>query len=405
MPRWRVPAVLAAVVVLAQLAHQHPLVDVVTGRSPDDLRLAYPITHVLLAPFTLAADWLNGGSRGDLIGFAAWAIGLFAFARVFFGTAPRRGLREGAYALLFVLGLAAFVGWGALLDRPIPRLVAADSTLVIFDVHSHTSLSHDGRAAFGPHQNAEWHHRAGFDAAFVTDHNVTGAAPAWRMDRAGRPPRLLDGEELSLAGLHVVVLGNAERIDNTPWNRSFDSSLILLRRLSADSMPSRPYLIASLPEYWRYHWGLAIGAMAEAGIEGFEIWTTSPRAMDLPPAARAEVIARASLEGHALFGATDMHGLGNAATVWDVMRLPGWSALDDAALAAAMIARFRTAGAAAHRVVALRRWQPDARWAAPAILPLNAAQRLRTMSLGHAAALVAWLWLPAALATVRRRRR
>jgi len=307
--------------------------------------------------------------------------------------------------LAFLAAFAGFVGWGALMDRPVPRLTATDSALVIFDVHSHTALSHDGRKSFTADRNAAWHERAGFDAAFVTDHNVVGAAQAWQAVRAGHPPLLLVGEELSLSGLHVVVLGNTERLDNTPWNRSFDSTLLFLRRLSADTSAARPYTIASLPEYWRNHWGTDIGAMTDAGIEGFEIWTTSPKAMDIPPAARAEIIARGTLEHHALFGATDMHGLGNAATVWNVMRLPGWRAMDETALAAAMIARFRTEGPAAHRVVALRRWQTDARWAAPAVVPLNAALRLRTMSAGHAAALVAWLWLPALLATARRRRR
>lgn len=405
MSRWRVPAVLTAAVLLAQLAHQNPLVDVVTGSAPDDLRLVHPVSHVVLAPFTLAADWLNGGSRGDLIGFAAWAVAAFVFARVFFGTAPRRGLREAGYALLFVLGLGAFVAWGALLARPIPRLVAADPFQLIFDVHSHTVLSHDGRGGFDAHRNAVWHRQAGFDAAFVTDHNTVGAARAWELERGGQGPVLLRGEELSLSGLHVLALGGDTLIANSPWNRSFDSTLVLLRQLSADTAAGRPYLVASLPEYWRNHWGPNIGIMTEAGIEGFEIWTTSPRAMDLPPAARTEVIARASLEGHALFGATDMHGLGYAATVWNVMRLPGWGSLDEAALARAMIARFRADGPTAHRVVALRRWQADARWAAPAVIPLNAAQGLRTMSRGHAAALLAWIWLPSLLATARRRRR
>jgi hypothetical protein len=405
MARWRVPAAVTAVIVLAQLASAPVLVDVVSGLPPDDLRLSYPLTHVLLAPFTLTADWLNGGSRADLIGFAAWAVGLFAFGRLFLGTTPRRLVRETGDALLLVLGLGAFVGWGALLRRPIPRLLTADSTLIVFDVHSHTAHSHDGRAGFGSHQNAAWHRRAGFDAAFVTDHNVTGAASSWRADRAGRPPRLLDGEELSLAGLHVVVLGNVEQILNTPWNTSFDSSLALLRQIAADTTGPRPYLIASLPEYWRYHWGTDIGEMTGAGIEGFEVWTTSPRAMDLPPAARAEIVARSALEGHALFGATDMHGLGYAATVWNVMRLPGWRSLDDETLAAAMIAAFRAQGPAASQVIAIRRWQPDARWAAPAAVPLNALLRLRTMSRGHAAALILWTWLPFVFATARTRRR
>jgi hypothetical protein len=87
------------------------------------------------------------------------------------------------------------------------------------------------------------------------------------------------------------------------------------------------------------------------------------------------------------------------------MGLPGWRALDETALAAAMIARFRADGPASHRVVALPRWQPGASWTAPAAVPLNALLRLRTMSRGHAAALLGWIWLPVVAATVRRRQR
>src|SRR6185295_3220010 len=118
-------------------------------------------------------------------------------------------------------------------SRPIGRLVAADSNLIIFDVHSHTAASHDGRPGFGAAASAAWHARAGFDAAFVTDHNVCCEARQWQRDRAGHPPRLLVGEELSLSGLHMVVLGNDSAIANAPWNQSFDSSLGLLRRLRA----------------------------------------------------------------------------------------------------------------------------------------------------------------------------
>jgi hypothetical protein len=411
MARWRVPAALTAVVLLAQLVHLDPLVDVVTWTAPGDVRVSYPLAHVLLAPLTLVADWLNGGSRGDLKGFAAWTVCGYLVWRLL-RRAPTSARREAIHGGVFVLALGAFVVWGALAARPIPRLVAADSSLIIFDAHSHTSLSHDGRSGFGSHENAAWHRLAGFDAAFVTDHNAFGAAAAWRLDRAGRPPRLLDGEELSLSGLHVVALGVGARIANEPWNSSWDSTLAMLRHLSGVDTTDHellttdhPYFIASLPEYWRHHWGPDIGALAVSGIEGFEIWTTSPQAMDFPPAGRAAVIARGTLEHRALFGATDMHGLGYAATVWNVTRLPGWQGMDDAALARALIAKFRAEGSGANRVIALRRWQPATRLGAAVVIPVNAGLLLRSASRGHALALIGWCWLPLLLVRARRRGR
>jgi len=399
-PRWRLPVVLTACVVVAQLFPLSPLVDVVTWTAPSSARLSYPLLHVVFAPLTLLADWLNGGSRRDLIGFAIWALVGYILLRLTAPTAPpkRRALREAAYAVLLVAGLAAFVAWGYWLPRPVPRLVATDGDLVVLDIHSHTALSHDGRRGFGAAENAAWHARAGFDAAFVTDHNVFGASTIWRREAAGRHPRLLDGEELSLSGLHLVVLGTMGEIANRPYDTSWDSTGALIRALHADSL----YLIASLPEYWEHHWGAPLGELTTWGVDGFEIWTESPRAMDIPPEDRRAVIARCRLENRAMFGATDMHGFGNAATVWNVARLPGWRSPNDTALTRALIARFRSGGVGSNQVVALRRWLPETRLGSAFSIPANLGLLLRAASRPHAIALVLWIWLLAFAGSGRR---
>ena len=398
--RWRLPLILSACVAAAQVFALNPLIDVVTWAAPTSARVTYPIFHIMLAPLTLLADWLNGGSRRDLVGFGAWAALTYVLVRLAVRrpAARRRAQREVAYAATAALALAAFVGWGYWLSRPIPRLVATDSAVMVLDVHSHTALSHDGRRGFGAAQNAWWHGRAGFDAAFITDHNVFGAAKIWRLDAAGRRPRLLDGEELSLSGLHVLVLGNAGGIDNRPYDASWDSSGTLVRRLHADSL----FLVASLPEYWEHHWGAQLGDVTAWGVDGFEIWTESPKAMGFPPQDRRAVIARSRLENRPMFGATDMHGFGNAATVWNLVRLPGWRAPNDTALARALIARFRTGGAAANQVVALRRWLPETRLGSAFSVPINLALLLRTASRPHALALLLWIWAAALIAGSRR---
>src|SRR5262245_33928969 len=119
MIRWRVPAALSAVVLLAQVVHLAPAVDVVTGAAPGDVRVTYPLLHVLLAPFTLTADWLNGGSRGDLAGFAAWAVCGYALWRLLRGS-PSSWRREIVSVGVFLLAFGAFITWGALAPRPIP---------------------------------------------------------------------------------------------------------------------------------------------------------------------------------------------------------------------------------------------------------------------------------------------
>jgi hypothetical protein len=393
------------------LFHTSPLFDVTAGRATDGLALRYPPLHVALAPFTLVLDWLNGGSRADLKGFVLWAIALYAVARV----ASRRhgALRETCYAAAWAAGIVAFLLWGAYGPRPIPRLAAQPAEWLIWDAHSHSSASHDGRPGFGVTQNARWHESAGFDAAFLTDHNSYGALRAWRGDSA-RPsagPRLLDGEELSLWGLHLIVLGNTAPISNVPGNSSWDSTLALIRSLSGSDSSFRsplpaprptPFLIASLPEYWRHHWGPDLAQLVEAGVRGFEIWTTSPRAMEIPPGDRAFVIHRARSASLALVGGTDMHGIGRTATVWNVMVLPGWREMSDGALQRAVIRELRI-GFDRNRVIAVRRWMPSARIGQAVAVPVNLLLLLRQASAGHAVSLLAWVWGAAALAARWRR--
>jgi hypothetical protein len=389
---------LSAAVLLAQLAHSDPLIDVVRGGSPADAQLTWPVSHVIFAPFTLLADWLNGGSRWDLKNFALWLLVGYILARLAAtgrADAPprRRAVREARSAVVFCLSLAVFAWWGTRWNRPAPRLVAADSSFIIFDVHSHTSASHDGRPGFGAAENARWHARLGFDAAFVTDHNVFGAARRWQTDRAGHPPRLLEGEELSLAGLHIVVLGNERLLHNEPWNGSFDSSLALLDSLGRQpsAISHQPFLIASLPEFWEHHWGSDLGRLVASGVRGFEVWTTSPKAMDFPPAARRTLIARGKLEHLALLGATDMHGLGSAVGVWNVARLPGWRSLGDAELTHALLALLRTAPESVN-VIAMDRWQPESRAGRAFAAPMGLLTTLRAASRWHAFSLLIWIW-------------
>ncbi len=395
---WRLPAVLTACVVIAQLFRLPPLVDVVTWAPPAGAHLSYPLWHVLLGPLTLPADWLNGGSRRDLVGFAVWAVAAYAIVRLAARTGPgrRRAAREVACAALFVLSLAGFVAWGALAPRPIPRLVATSPDALIFDIHSHTALSHDGRKGFGAPQNAAWHARAGFDAAFVTDHNTFGATIERRLTPAAKGPPLFGGEEISLSGIHVLALGIFGAIPNQPYDASWDSTGALIRRLHADSV----FLVPTLPEDWKRHTGAEWGQLSEWGVDGFEIWTESPRAMEFPPSGRRSVLAWSRLENRPVFGSTDMHGFGNAATVWNVARVPGWRAMNEDALERALLARLRSGGVAANEVLALRRWLPDSRLGSAFSVPINAVLLLRTASAAHALALLAWIWL-AALARSR----
>lgn len=378
------------------------LIDVVAGDTPSDVTIRYPLAHVLLAPFTVAADWLNGGSRADVISFLVWAV-LAVLAWSVVGAARETGRRLKRAALRVAGGLAlvvVFVTWVAFAPRPIPRLVVRDSSALVFDIHTHTALSHDGRAGFDIAANANWHGQAGFHAAFVTDHNRYGAARPWQATRAPGAVRMLDGEELSLAALHLIVLGVRRELGNAPWNSSAESTLALVRTLAA--APERPLLVASLPEYRRYWWGEQLGTLIRAGVGALEIRTSSPKGMEFTPAERTLAITSARLHDIALLGATDMHGLGYTASVWNVARIPEWQALTDTTLQRTLLAHLRAGGVESNQVVALDRWESPSRAWAWAAAPLGLWGALRRTTATHALVMVLWTLLPVALAASRR---
>jgi hypothetical protein len=435
--RWRLPLLLSACVVLGQILSLNPLLDVVAGAPPGDVRLAYPLGHVLLAPLTLLADWLNGSPARELKTFAAWLALVFLLVRLARGGGHSaesrrwpgwaRVRREAGAALAGLAALALYVAWGALAPRPIPSLTADGADVLIFDVHSHTAASHDGRAGFDVTANAAWHTRAGFAAAFITDHNTARAIRTAPPESAPGTSVPLPGIELSLSGLHLLALGTSADIPNAASRGSWEATGRLVRALAAGqppdggappadttgpaSAPEResrgapPFLVASLPEYWQHHWGPDLGTMVEWGVRGFEIWTTSPRAMDFPEPLRREVIARSRLDGLAMFAATDMHGLGYAATAWNVTKVAGWRRLGGRELSAVLVAKFQREGPGANRVVVLRRWIPETPLQAVAAVPLNLVLILRTATPAHAASLCGWIWAVALLSGLRKRSR
>lgn len=414
--RWHVPLLVSACILLGQILRVTPLIDVAAGVPPADVRVAYPLGHVLLAPLTLLADWLNGSPARELKGFVVWLVVAFVFVRLTRHggrTASGKGLaawplarREAGAALLGTAALALYVAWGALASRPIARLTSDDPDLLVFDVHSHTAASHDGRTGFDVPANAAWHARAGFGAAFVTDHNTARAIRTALAEPPGATSVPLPGVELSLSRLHLLALGSSAEISNAAYRDSWQSTGQLVRALASGQPSSAPpFLVASLPEYWRYHWGPDLGTLVQWGVRGFEIWTSSPRAMDFPEALRREVIARCRLDGLAVFAATDMHGFGYSATAWNVTLIAGWRRLGAAELSAVLVAKFRREGPDANRVVVLRRWIPETPAQAIVAVPLNMVLILRTASPAHAASLLGWIWAVTLLSGLRRRPR
>ena len=125
-------------------------------------------------------------SMGRLIGFLIGLAVLYLLGRVG-GAIGRRNradrrpigfrvMREVGVLAASVALLLCFVVVGLVWHRPMLSLAGTHPDDAVVDFHSHTNVSHDVRdtwmRGFGREANRRWHARAGFDAGFVTDHNV-----------------------------------------------------------------------------------------------------------------------------------------------------------------------------------------------------------------------------------------
>lgn len=293
-----------------------PLIDAITGSTPGDADLERPILYVMFAPLSNTLDALTffSLSRAEWA-LAVWMVLLGAWGALRPAAAPlARGQRVGRALLgpviLILLAVAA-----VLLPRPVPRLTSADGSGTIIDYHAHTSASHDGRPGWTLARLARWHERQGFEASYVTDHNVIydGSMPA----PAGTPINLLPGVEWSVYRQHVVAIGPVEPLPRDSFGGSSERMVRIFAAIERQGALS----IASLPEYWRNHYR-DLDAFALAGVDGFEIVNCSPKALGLPADKRREVLALAGRHDLLVVGASDNHGWGQVTCVWNLSR-PG----------------------------------------------------------------------------------
>ncbi|HYC33499.1 MAG TPA: hypothetical protein VEB59_14520 [Gemmatimonadales bacterium] len=393
-----VPVALTAGILAAQVFSAAPLSDPLGTRLPEGLRLSLPWTYAALAPLFTLWDGVSMLSMRRLEGFLLGLAVLYPLVRA--GLARLRGhttaLREIAALGVSLAALAGFIGAGLLWHRPMASLagVAADEAAV--DFHTHTRASHDVGGTlmdrYDAPANLQWHRRAGFDAAFLTDHNTVTPVPEPEPGIVACP-----GVEVSAWRAHVLLLGDTAEVDRRRYNRDLGSLLALLRESESEL---GALTVASIPEYARNHWG-RLDTLVASGLDGFEIVNAAPKANELTRAQRDTVVALARRTGRFVLGVSDHHGWGATSMVWNLVSLPGWRA-EPAGVCARVLARLRE-GFGAVRIVERHRLRPDDPW--PLLLtPLGVVwETWRSMGLAAAASWIGWVWGVRALVGRRRR--
>jgi hypothetical protein len=309
-------AVVLLVLLLVTAIHPlPPLVDAVTGSAPGDADLDRPLLYVVFAPLSDTLDALTFFSLSRAVwALVTWMLALGAWGALRAASDSLSWRRVVVSGLLGPAALVLLVLAALLLPRPVPRLIN-DGPGTVIDYHAHTKASHDGRPGWTLEKMAAWHERQGFQATYVTDHNVVYEASLPVPE--GTTISLLPGVEWSVYRQHVVAIGPVEAVPRD----SFGDSTARMVRIFAAIEHQGALSIASLPEYWRNHQE-DLGAFVVAGVDGFEIVNCAPRALGFPSDLRRQVIALAGGHDLLVVGASDNHGWGQVTCVWNVSR-PG----------------------------------------------------------------------------------
>ena len=408
------PLVLTGLILAARLVSVPPLSDPVAGAAPAALYLKIPWVYLLFAPVFTLWDGVSMLSMTRLVGFLGGTIAVYLLWRVsrwlLTGmNSPRalrvRPLHEGKVLLLSATLFAAFVAIGAVWHRPMLSLAGTAPDEIIVDFHSHTNVSHDVRdtwmRGFDTEANRRWHSRAGFDAAFITDHNVSHQSPdtsrhtsgvSRQTSSAGGETVLCPGIEISAWRAHIVLLGDTGPVDRRRY-RGLEGVLTLLA--TSDSAYGALSL-ASLPEYRRNHWN-RLDSLVAAGLDGLELVNASPKANELTRPEVKHVIDVARHHNRFVAGVSDSHGWGATSMVWNLVRTPGESRQDPCPK---VIRQLRT-GFGSVRIIERHRVRPDDWWPALAT-PLGVVwETWRSIGWSLVASWLIWIWV---IVVVRRRR-
>ncbi|HMI48127.1 MAG TPA: hypothetical protein VK481_05625 [Gemmatimonadaceae bacterium] len=389
--RYRWPLVITAALVTTAAFSLPPMVDIGHPGAIVTAGFRTPLAYDVVAPASDVLDALTlltpAQCTASFALCAVIALGFWTYrrARSRTGILPHKLLRA---ALCFGGGTIAVAGTMLVATRPMASIALADRDLIAIDFHSHTEASHDGRSGFDAERNREWHSSAGFNAAYVTDHQTfDGALSAARRNpaRSGDGMVLLPGVELRDGDQHPILIGvdpKRMRIISPDWGAA---------AVEADGGPAPPILLLSLPgNIERIPLDETNGPVHLAGIEAVD---GSPRGMAQSAHERDAILSLAGQMHLAVVSASDNHGWGRTAPAWSVMRIPGWRGMTPAELDIAIRRTIIDEGPRAVEVIARRTAPaPSNKLETAAGGVMVAITMMRTMSAPERISWIGWSW-------------
>jgi hypothetical protein len=389
-----------------------PIRDAATLGPTQDATLHRPASYLLIAPYSVIMDTITVLSVRQHIAFIitlvlAWAVWWWwRLPELDVAITPaRRAVRIAARVGIALVALVALYAAALVLPRPMAGLDTAGSDLIAIDFHAHTKYSHDGRPDWTVEDVREWHRKAGFDVAYITDHRTfEGAREGWANNptSSGEKTLLLPGIEVVWRGEHVNVL-DADRM----YRGLFDATLRDMDdeglRLASLVPGNEPLLIETIPG--NLSKVVPAKGASTAGVRAIELVDGAPRGLTQGRRERARIIAMADSNNLALVAGSDHHGWGRAASAWTLMLLPGWRAAPPEEVSKAISAVLRQGGRGSTKVI--ERWVADTDSPAKVAftVPIVGWGMFRTLSLDERVVWLAWVAALSLLARARRMRR
>lgn len=400
------PYLVAALVALALAIPPRPaVVSALTGGPLAGVSLRLPPAYVVLAPLCGVLDYLTVLTVAQHLAVLGTLLVIFVGWRLLRRRRKRGLLRRVAIELGAGVGfLAALVGlyaFGAAGPHPMARLVVDDPDVVVVDFHSHTLSSHDGRKTFTAERNRAWHRAAGFDVAYITDHDsIRAAMEAERRNpaRAGDGTVILPGREVVYAGQHVAVLGPV------------DPRLGPAAGAAGAADPTAPcagwpVLIQTIPN--------DLGNLPPAectavggGVRAIELVDGAPRGLAQGERERSRILHLGDSLDIAVVASSNLHGWGRTAPGWSLLRIPGWQAMSPEEVGGRIEDALRHGGRDAVEVVTVRRPRGPLEGIRVAALPvLTVVDFVVSRSRVERLSWLAWIALAALLGRLRRKAR
>jgi hypothetical protein len=365
--------------------------DPVTGEIPAGARLVLPPGYVLFSPFSRLFDTIGLLSVGQHIAVALTTI-LLAFVASWLVVGSRRRPAPIATTVAISFGsLLIAYACATALPRPMAMLAVSDSSVARVDFHSHTSFSHDARQGFSPEANRSWHRAAGFDVAYISDHNSFAGA---EVARRGNPVRAGDGTVLLSAfeGRYLLTfeiflsLTAADSVVLMDWRRWLRDGPLRSGRL--------PSSVVALPSPLQDV--QAEGRDGPPHIVAIEIVDGSPRGFAQQDREGSAIVRRADSLGLALVVGSNNHGWGRVAPGWALVTVPGWRTLSPDSLAAAIEHTIHASPRTAVRVVERRR-PTGTGFGLALTVPVAIAQMIRALTFPERIVWLVWIWVIAIL--------